>query len=81
MGLFQARRHVNLPTAENDTLDGFRLVDRLAVLGIGEDPPEVRLASESVQVRASNGVPEKRFRTEDDKGCERISEDSKRCVW
>lgn len=49
---------VDLASAENDTLDLVWLGDGVAVLGVGDDPLELRVASEFLDTRASNGVTE-----------------------
>jgi hypothetical protein len=36
--------------------------------GVRDDPLEVRLASEGLQIRAGNGVTQERLGEEDDKG-------------
>lgn len=40
------KRHVDLSAAQNHTFDGLWVVDRLAVLRVGDDPLEVRVPCE-----------------------------------
>lgn len=60
---------VDLARAENDTLNllGSLDVSRL-VSGVGDDPAELRVTSELLNVGASNGVTEEGLGEEDDKG-------------
>jgi hypothetical protein len=56
---------VDLARAHNNTLNLLGLVDLGAVLGVGDDPLEVRFASEFLNVGAGDRVTQKRFREED----------------
>lgn len=63
---------VDLASAKNDTLDLLRLLDGTGlVLGVRDDPLEVRVADELVNVGASNGVTKQRLGEEDDEGCQK----------
>jgi len=57
---------VHLTRAEDHTLDLLWLVDGAAVSGVGDDPLEVRVASELGELRASNGVTQQRLGEEHD---------------
>lgn len=59
---------VDLSRAEDDALDLLGLVDLLAVGGVGDDPLEVRVAGEALDVRASKRVTEQGLREEDHEG-------------
>ena len=49
---------VDLTSAENDTLDLVWLGDSVAMLRVRDDPLELRVTSEFLDTRASNGVTE-----------------------
>lgn len=60
---------VDLARAHDDTLNLLGGVDGLGLVGgVRDDPLEVRLASEGLQIRAGNGVTQERLGEEDDKG-------------
>lgn len=52
---------VHLPSAENHSLDGFRVVNGYAMLGLWDGPLEVRVASEVFDVGASQRMTEQVF--------------------
>lgn len=60
---------VHLARAQDDTLDLLRLVDSRAVGRVGDDPLEVRVASEFLNGRAGNRVTQERLGEEDHQGC------------
>ena len=59
---------VHLARAENDTLNLLRLIDGGSMSRVGNDPLEVRVASELLNRRASKWVTKERLREEDHKG-------------
>lgn len=60
---------VDLARAHDHTLDLLGSLDGLGLVGrVRDDPLEVRVAGEGVQVRAGNGVTQERLGEEDDKG-------------
>lgn len=59
---------VDLARAENHTFDLLGLVNGVSVLGIGDDPLEVRFAREVLNRRSSKWVTEERFGEEDNEG-------------
>lgn len=60
---------VDLARTEDHTLDLLRGVDGSAVSGVGDDPLEVGVIGESLDVRASNRVTQEGLGEEDDKSC------------
>jgi len=63
------QRGVHLTGADDQALDLLRLVDGSVLVGrVGDDPLEVRVASELVKRRACNRVTQQRFREEDNQG-------------
>lgn len=60
----------DLASAQDDALDLLGLLDGAGlVLRVGDNPLEVRLAGELVQVGAGERVTEQRLGEEDDEGC------------
>lgn len=59
---------VDLTRAHNDTLNLLRLVDSGTVGGVGDDPSEVRVAGEFLNVGTSNRMTQQGFREEDNQG-------------
>lgn len=59
---------VDLARAQDNTLDLLRGLDGGTVSGIGDDPLEVRVTSEALQVRASDRVTQQGLGEEDDQG-------------
>lgn len=64
---------VHLTRAENHTLNLLGLVNGGAVSGVGDDPLEVRVASELGEIRASNGVTQERLGEEHDQSCRTLA--------
>lgn len=62
-------RGVHLARADNHALDLLRCVDGVAVGRVADDPLEVRVVAESLDVRAGNRVTQQRLREEDDQSC------------
>lgn len=62
-------RSIDLSRAENDTVNLFMGLQTTSLVGrVGDDPAELRVAGELVNVRASNVVTKERLGEEDDKG-------------
>jgi hypothetical protein len=60
---------VDLARAHDDTLDLLGSLNGLGLVGgVTDDPLEVRVTGEGLQVRAGNGVTQERLGEEDDKG-------------
>jgi len=59
---------VDLARAQDNTLDLLRGLDGGTVSRVGDDPLEVRVASEALQVRASDRVTQQGLGEEDDQG-------------
>jgi hypothetical protein len=57
---------VDLACAEDDTLDFVGFGNAVAVLGVGDNPLELGLAGEFLDIRAGNGVTEQGLGEEDD---------------
>ncbi len=57
---------VHLTSAKNDSVNFIWLGDGLAMLGVGNDPFELRVAGKFFNWRASNWMSEQGFREEDD---------------
>ena len=66
-------RGVDLAGAEDHAGDALGLVDGLAVLVLGDDPAEVRIASELFNGRAADLVTQEGFREEEDQGWKKIN--------
>lgn len=62
------QRGVDLSRAEHHPLDLLRLIDALAMLGIGDDPLELTVAGKLLNRRAREGVTEKGLGEEHDEG-------------
>jgi len=55
---------VDLTSAENDAIDFIWFGDGVAMLRVGDNPLELRFASELLNTRSGNGVTEQRLREE-----------------
>lgn len=64
---------INLSCAEDDPLDLLRVVDRLAVLFVGDDPAEVGIAGEFLDAGAGERVAEEGLGEEEDESCIKVS--------
>lgn len=60
---------IDLTGAENHTLNLLRGVNGSAVSGVGDDPLEVGVIGETLDIRASNRVTQEGLGEEDDKSC------------
>lgn len=60
---------VDLARTDDDTLDLLGCVDGRAVGGVGDDPPEVRVTGERLDIIASNRVTQQRLGEEDHQSC------------
>lgn len=68
VGAMLMKSSVDLSTTENDALNLLWLVNSLAVLGIWDDPFELRVTSELLNWRSGNRMTEQRLGEEDDEG-------------
>lgn len=64
---------VDLARAEDHTLNLLGLIDGTAVGRVGDNPLEVRVTSEVLDVRAGDRVTQKRLREEDNKSCSMLA--------
>ena len=62
---------VDLARAQDNTLDLLRGLDGGTVSGIGDDPLEVRVTSEGIQIGAGNRVTQEGLGEEDNQSCKR----------
>ena len=69
VGPVLVQRSVDLTGTENDAVDGFGVVDGVAVFWVGDDPLELRVSSELLDGGTCQRVAEKGLREEDDEGC------------
>lgn len=56
---------IDLTSAHNHAIDFFVGSDKFTVLGIRDDPAEVRVASEILDIGSAKRMSEERFREED----------------
>lgn len=64
VGTMFVKSGVDLTSAENDAIDFIWFGDGVAMLRVGDNPLELRFASELLNTRSGNGVTEQRLREE-----------------
>jgi hypothetical protein len=72
-----AESNVDLTCAENDAGDVFGLVDGLAMLRVGDDPLEVGVAGECLDIRAGDRMAKERLREEHKEGWNKLAENQR----
>lgn len=66
VGTMLRQRSIDLTGTDDDAVDLVRLGDAFTVFWIGDDPLEMRFASEVFEVGSCNRMTQKRFREEND---------------